>query len=37
MVADEAAGKLTPQVYPLRYVEDFSEPRTTSAAIFIGR
>jgi len=28
MVADEAAGELKPEAYPLGYVEEFNEPRT---------
>jgi len=29
-----AAGKLTPEAYPLGYVEDVGEPRTTREVVF---
>jgi hypothetical protein len=30
----KAAGKLTPEAYPLGYVEDVGEPRTTREVVF---
>ena len=30
----KAAGKLAPEAYPLGYVEDVGEPRTTREVIF---
>ena len=30
----KAAGELKPEAYPLGYVEDFDEPRTTLAGFF---
>ena len=30
----KAAGELKPEAYPLGYVEDFDEPRTSLGAIF---
>ncbi|MDI3461718.1 MAG: hypothetical protein OJF50_000539 [Nitrospira sp.] len=34
MVASEATGEENPEAYPLRYVEEFFEPRTKLGAIF---
>ena len=30
----KAAGELTPEAYPLRYVEDVGDPRTTREVVF---
>jgi hypothetical protein len=32
--SSKAAGESKPEAYPLGYVEDFDEPRTTLAAFF---
>ena len=36
-VVNEAAGKKTPEAYPLGYVEDFFETRTKLGACFRNR
>jgi hypothetical protein len=32
--SNKAAGELKPEAYPLGYVEDFDDPRTTLGAVF---
>ena len=35
--SNQATGKSKPEAYPLGYVEDFDEPRTTLEGVFIIR